>query len=191
MLDSSVWLCGWLCFEVHISRRPSATGSVLNVLLRLPSLHWVHFPLNQRTDSMEIGILHNAGIIVSRVLLSFLKPWHIFISMIVYLDIGYFASESWFYRKESHKWQKCIYRKILFFFFLIESKATQKTLFMLKWLTGYLYRRQRRSVTWVFRIENEEMIWKAIVLESLLLGICTVSLKLIVLFTKMFTRKWM
>lgn len=116
MLDSSVWWCGWLCFEVHISRRPSATGSVLNVLLRLPSLHWVHFPLNQRTDSMEIGILHNAGIIVSRVLLSFLKPWHIFISMIVYLDIGYFASESWFYRKESHKWQKCIYRKILFFF---------------------------------------------------------------------------
>lgn len=42
---------------------------------------------------------------------------------------------------------------------------------MLKWLTEYLYRRQKRSVTWVFTIANEEMIWKAIVLENTLLRI--------------------
>lgn len=64
-------------------------------------------------------------------LLSFFKPGHIFISMIVYLDPGNFASESWFYRKKkSHRWQNCIYRKILVFFFSDSKQSNIEKLYL-------------------------------------------------------------
>lgn len=70
--------------DVHINSSTFTPISMLNVLLRLHSLHWIDFTLTRKIDSMEKGILHNTGIIVSKMLLSCFRTWHIFSFMLVY-----------------------------------------------------------------------------------------------------------